>query len=182
MMRALFVVGCLFSSVGCASSAAEPEPMPAARAVLLDEHGAEVGKAALTPVSGGVRIAIEFKGLPPGEHALHIHNVGDCHVGEGGDKSFAAAGPHFNPFGKQHGRSNPNGPPAGDLPNFTVGANGTALVDVVANLVTLDEGVPNSLFQPGGTCLVVHAKPDDNVTDPSGNAGQRLACGVIEKR
>jgi Cu-Zn family superoxide dismutase len=178
-MRALFLIGCLAWSVGCASP--DTERKPAASAILLDEHGERVGTAELNPAKGGVRIFIEFFNLPPGDHALHIHNVGECHVGEGGDKAFASAGPHFNPFDKQHGRANPAGPHAGDLPNFTIGAKGTALVDVVAELVTLDEGADNSLFQPGGTCLVVHAKPDDNVTDPSGNAGQRLACGLIVK-
>lgn len=180
-MRALFLIGCGLVSFGCASTDSE-ESKPAASAILLDEHGERVGTAKLTPAKGGVRIAIEFHKLPPGEHALHIHTVGQCHVGEGGDKAFASAGAHFNPFGKQHGRANPAGPHAGDLPNFTAAADGTAHVDVVADLVTLAEGVPNSLFQPGGTCLVVHAKPDDDVTDPSGNAGQRLACGLIEKR
>jgi Cu-Zn family superoxide dismutase len=140
-----------------------------------------VGAATLWPTPQGVHLVIEFQGLPPGEHALHIHTVGQCHVGEGGDKAFASAGAHFNPFGKQHGRRNPQGPHAGDLPNFTVADDGKALVDVVAELVTLEEGRVNSLFQPGGTCLVVHAKPDDDVTDPSGNAGARLACGAIRK-
>jgi Cu-Zn family superoxide dismutase len=177
MMRALFLIGCVVGSVGCACMT----PAPGAIAVLLDEQGAEVGTAELRPADGGVRVVIEFEGLPPGEHALHIHNVGQCHVGEGGEKSFASAGPHFNPFGKQHGLANPAGPHAGDLPNFTAAADGTAHVDVLADLVTLAEGAPNSLFQPGGTCLVVHAKPDDKVTDPAGNAGQRLACGQIQK-
>ena len=101
MMRALFLIGCVVGSVGCACMT----PAPGAIAVLLDERGAEVGTAELRPAEGGVRVVIEFEGLPPGEHALHIHNVGQCHVGEGGEKSFASAGPHFNPFGKQHGRA-----------------------------------------------------------------------------
>ncbi len=89
-----------------------------------------------------------------------------------------SAGGHFNPFGKQHGLKNPQGPHAGDLPSLTVGPDGRATVSVVASLVTLKEG-KNSLFQPDGTSLVIHEKADDDMTDPAGNAGPRIACGPI---
>ena len=116
-----------------------------------------------------------FSKLPPGTHAIHVHNVGTCTAPD-----FTSAGPHFNPGGKQHGTSNPNGPHAGDLPNFEVDAKGVGDVSFAVPDMTLRDG-PNSLFHAGGTALVIHAAPDDNKTDPSGNAGARIACGVIEK-
>lgn len=142
--------------------------------MFFDAQGKEVGKATLVE-SDGVTITADFSGLPPGVHAMHIHTVGECH-----GPDFKSAGAHFNPFEKKHGLENPEGPHAGDLPNFEVKEDGTAHVEVTAKSVTLGEG-KNSLFQPGGTCLVVHEKPDDHKTDPAGNAGARIACGVIVK-
>ncbi len=164
-----------------AACSSEPAaPALAAKADLLDITGKKVGSATLTEVDGGVKIVIDVQGAPAGTHALHIHNVGQCH--EAADKApFAKAGPHFNPFGKEHGIDNPKGPHAGDLPNFEVKADGTAHIEVVAKLVTLKEGMTNSLFQVGGTCLMIHEKPDDNKSDPAGNAGTRWACGTITK-
>jgi len=106
---------------------------------------------------------------------VHIHNVSTCTAPD-----FTSAGPHFNPGAKQHGSGNPNGPHAGDLPNFEVDAKGVGDVSFAVPDITLGEG-PNSLFHAGGTALVIHAAADDNKTDPSGNAGARIACGVIEK-
>src|SRR5690606_19270040 len=149
---------------------------------LLDAQGTSVGTATFRQRGETVVIDLEVKGLQPGEHAVHIHNVGACHAeGEDG-KAFTSAGPHFNPFNKQHGTENPEGPHAGDLPNITVGADGTAKARFENSLVTLADGPVNSLFQPGGTCLVIHAGPDDYRTDPAGNAGDRVACGVIERQ
>ena len=149
---------------------------PTAKATLMNTQGQKVGEAKLTQTAEGVKIDLAAENLPPGVHAFHIHEKADC---QGHD--FMSAGGHFNPFGKHHGLKNPQGPHAGDLPNLTVGPDGQATVSVVAKLVTLKEGEKNSLFQPGGTSLVIHEKADDDMTDPAGNAGARIACGAITR-
>lgn len=147
-----------------------------AKADILDPSGNKIGEVVLTQAAEGVTIALDVQKLTPGEHAMHIHAVGKC---EGPD--FASAGPHFNPAHKQHGVHNPNGAHAGDLPNLVASEEGTIKTEVTTNGVTLEEGVENSLFGAEGTAVIIHAGPDDNVTDPAGNAGGRIACGVIQK-
>ena len=146
-----------------------------AKAELKDAQGKIVGTATLGEVSGGVKIALKASGLKPGDHGVHIHAVGKCEP-----PAFTSAGGHFNPGNKKHGKQNPEGAHAGDLPNLKVGADGTGSIEVTAGGVTLKGGA-GSLFQPGGTALVVHADPDDEKTDPTGNSGARVACGVISK-
>ncbi len=177
-MKHLLQVSLVMALAACSGEPAAPALT--AKADLLDINGGKVGSATLTEIDGGVKIVIDIKGAPAGTHALHIHNSGPCHD-PADKKPFDRAGLHFNPFGKKHGLDNPDGPHAGDLPNFEVKADGTSHVEVVAKLVTLKEGQTNSLFPAGGTCLMIHEKPDDNKSDPAGNAGTRWACGTITK-
>jgi Cu-Zn family superoxide dismutase len=146
-----------------------------ARAQLRNAEGRAVGTATLKQVKSGVQISLSVSNLPAGTHAFHIHAVGKCEPPD-----FKTAGGHFNPEGKKHGLKNPEGPHAGDMPNIIVGANGKGKAKVVNTRVTLGEGA-NSLFHEGGTALVIHEKADDDMTDPAGNAGNRTACGVVEK-
>jgi Cu-Zn family superoxide dismutase len=144
-----------------------------AKAMLKDQKGPDVGTVELTQTPAGVLLRLSLKGVPTGEHAFHIHEAGRC------DPPFTTAGGHFNPAGHKHGLLVGAGH-AGDMPNLHVPASGTLDVEILNAAVTLDKGKPNSLFHPGGTAVVIHAGKDDYKSDPAGNAGDRIACGVIQ--
>ncbi len=143
---------------------------------LEDARGQRVGVATFDEVAAGVRIVVEVRGQTPGEHGVHVHEVGRCEP-----PGFTSAGGHFNPERKQHGLENPAGPHAGDLPNLTVAADGTGRLETTTGRITLGGG-PASVFDGDGSALVIHAARDDMRTDPTGNSGVRAACGVIVAR
>lgn len=145
---------------------------PEARADMRDVDGRSVGTVRFTQAPYGVVVTAELSALPAGVHAMHVHAVGRC------EAPFTTAGGHFNPASRQHGVKNRAGFHAGDLPNVIASSGGTVRIEAISRDVTLGRG-PASLFTPQGTALVVHRDADDYTTDPSGNAGARIACGVI---
>jgi superoxide dismutase, Cu-Zn family len=152
--------------------AAMPAHAQSAKATLKNADGKEVGRAALTQAAtGGVLIALSVNGLPAGDHAFHVHAVGKC------EPPFTSAGGHFNPGNKKHGMLAPEGQHAGDMPNLHIPASGTLAVDIVNTAITLEKGKANDA---NGLSFIIHAGKDDYKTDPTGDAGGRIACGIIE--
>jgi superoxide dismutase, Cu-Zn family len=168
-LNVLALVGAL-SLLSCTANAAEQDR---ARAEIKNAQGKSVGTASLRETKDGLLIIVKAKGLPEGLHAVHIHSVGKC---EG--PAFTSAGPHFNPMNKKHGLENPAGPHAGDLPDMYVEKNGAGRYEVLIDSITLGSG-ETSIFDADGSAIVIHVTADDNVTDPTGNSGDRIACGVI---
>jgi Cu-Zn family superoxide dismutase len=148
---------------------------PTATASLVDSSGTRVGVATFSDSGGTGQLAVSVTGLTPGPHGMHIHENGTC-----AGPDFQSAGGHFNPDGKQHGRQNPAGPHAGDLPNLVVEDDGSADTTLSVAASLLGEG-PASMLGTQQRSLVIHADPDDEKTDPSGNSGARVVCGVIER-
>jgi Cu-Zn family superoxide dismutase len=156
-----------FLVAGC-STVPEPQggpPMP-----LINASGQSIGTVRAWQTAGGVTFRINARGLSHGVHGVHVHAVGKCEPPD-----FASAGPHWNPTGKKHGMNNPAGPHSGDLPNVVVAANG-----VLGATLVLSAANMSSLIDADGAALVIHAAADDNVTDPSGNSGARIACAVLQ--
>ncbi len=154
-----------------ATCAAPALAVETAKAVLKNPEGMEVGTVTLTAVPSGVLLDANFTALPEGTHAFHIHGVGKCDP-----PSFKSAGGHFNPEEDQHGLENPAGPHAGDMPNIHIPESGKLRIEVLNQMVSLP-----GLFVGEGTSIVLHERGDDYVSDPAGNAGPRIACGVITK-
>lgn len=160
-----------------ASSAwADSPQLKFAFARIMDAEGDAVGATILTQRKEKVRVFAWTKGLTPGKHGIHFHAIGKCD-----DAAFASAGSHFNPELKKHGLRSPEGPHAGDLPNLKAHENGLGILHAKTDRIGLVDG-PKSLFDADGSALVIHAAKDDQVTDPTGNSGDRIACGVIRTK
>jgi Cu-Zn family superoxide dismutase len=147
-----------------------------ATAEMRSVSGVRYGTLTLEPTAAGVRISGALTSVPAGTHGLHFHQVGRCDAPD-----FATAGGHLNPAGAQHGLANQRGPHAGDLPNVAANAAGQMVVDIATPRVTLSSEGPIGVFDTDGTALVLHADRDDQRTDPAGNSGERIACGVITR-
>jgi len=175
-MRALIAVVTSLLLAGCASMSGTAATDNTGRAELKNARGQAVGTATFTQVGNVVRVVLETQGLPRGAHGVHVHAVGKCDAPD-----FQTAGAHFNPANRQHGALNPQGAHAGDLPNLEVGGDGKGRLESTTELLSLGSGT-TSIFDSDGAALVIHAAPDDFKTDPTGNSGARIACGVITKK
>jgi len=171
ILKLLFGLAGLSFLVGCSMPAQAPVQ---AVAQLVDRNGKTIGTATFRDAAGGVIVNVDVKGLSAGLHAVHVHAVGKC---EG--PAFTSAGGHFNPAQRKHGLKSPDGPHAGDLPNMYVAKDGSGRFEALTDHITLKTGDPSSVFDSDGSALVIHAGVDDYITDPTGNAGDRAACGVI---
>jgi len=168
----LFVMALFFIGLSLPSTSVAQER---ARADLKNGEGKPVGTADLRQTKEGVLITLRLTALPPGLHAVHIHAAGKC---EG--PAFTSAGAHFNPLNMKHGLKNTDGPHAGDLPDLLVNKDGQGRYEVLVQSISLGAG-KLSVLDSDGKAIVIHATADDNVTDPAGNSGDRIACGVIAK-
>lgn len=161
----------------CAGGETESELEPAesiARATLVGADNQEYGEVIIGEGDGGLLVQITAKGLTPGPRGVHIHAIGECEAPD-----FKSSGGHWNPTAKEHGFDNPNGAHLGDLFNLDIGEDGTGSVEAKIEGANLKDG-PAALIDADGAAFVVHAGPDDLKTDPSGESGGRIACGVFE--
>ena len=185
LMLAMLALAQVASAQQTKTTGGEHLPVLFAWARIINVEGRSIGAATFTKQRGSdeVRVSVFAAGLQPGKHGTHIHSVGVCDptsIDPATGSAFFSAGPHFNPQGNEHGLRNPEGPHAGDLPNLKVGPGGVGFLHATNDRITLGEG-PNSLFDGDGSSIVIHANRDDQVTDPTGNSGARIACGVIRR-
>ncbi len=159
--------------ISCVSSAFAQKAI----AVLTNDKSDSLGTVQFDQTDSGVVLLLDLHGLPPGIHALHIHDKGQCD-----SPDFKTAGGHFNPDKKMHGFLNKKGPHAGDFPNIQVEDNGTVKTKILTQLITLKKGEKNTILNSTGTSIVIHENPDDYITDPAGASGKRLACGAIKEK
>jgi len=168
-----------FAGIGAATlltmGLAVPAVAQSPNAALKGANGQDVGTVSMSQTQAGVLLKVSLKGLPLGEHAFHVHTVGKCDP-----PSFESAGGHFNPTNAHHGMLSGPGH-AGDMPNLHIPPTGTLELEVLNATITLDEGKPNSVFHQGGASAVIHAGKDDYMSDPAGNSGNRITCGVISE-
>jgi Cu-Zn family superoxide dismutase len=179
-MKVSVVAGSAILLAACASAGVPSNRIAEATATIRDASGAERGTASVWQDRDNiVHVDVQVSGMPPGPHGIHFHEVGRCEAS--GPPAFASAGAHYNPLGRQHGLDNSSGPHAGDAPNFTVASDGTGRASFTTDRVSLTEG-STSLFDADGSAIVIHAAADDQISQPSGNSGGRIACGVVERR
>ncbi len=158
-----------------AAQAASAQKIKPVTVSLKTAQGQDAGTLTLKQAKTGVQVSGKLMNLTPGDHGIHVHQKAACDAPD-----FKSAGGHFNPDNKQHGSKNPAGPHAGDMPaNLTIGADGSGKVNFVATGISLKPDAANSILANGGTSIIVHEKADDMMTDPSGNSGARVACGVV---
>ncbi|WP_019052622.1 superoxide dismutase family protein [Sphingobium xenophagum] len=169
----LFALPLAFAFSACATTAT-PAVAPMAGTKLMAADGSARGTASVTEAADGLHVLVKAQGLTPGIHAVHVHMTGACTAPD-----FTSAGGHWNPTGRQHGMDNPAGKHMGDMPNMTVGTDGTGAIEYVIADGTISSGAM-PLLDADGAAVVIHAKADDNVSDPAGNAGGRVACGVLK--
>ena len=164
---------------GCASTQMSSNRVAAASASIVNAAGEERGTAELWQDRDNVvHVDVQVTGMPPGPHGIHFHAAGVCNTTEA--TPFASAGAHFNPLGRQHGLDNAAGPHGGDAPNFTVSSDGSGRATFTTDRISLLEG-STSLFDNDGSAIVIHAAADDQISQPAGNAGARIACGVVTR-
>jgi len=170
----LFVLPLTLAISACATtSAKDAEAAPVAKAELLAGDGAARGEAVVTEAADGLHVLVKAQGLTPGMHAVHVHMTGTCTAPD-----FASAGGHWNPTGRKHGKDNPAGMHMGDMPNMLAGSDGSGEIEYVIAGGTVSSGA-TPLLDTDGAAIVIHAQADDNMSDPAGNAGGRIACGAL---
>lgn len=160
-------------STTSSGTAATPAAAPTAHAKLAGGDGSPRGTVMVTQGGDGLHVLVKAQGLTPGIHAVHIHTTGVC---TGPD--FTSAGGHWNPTQHQHGKDNPQGMHMGDMPNMLAGSDGVGEMEYVVHGGQISGGA-SPLLDSDGAAVVIHAQADDNKTDPTGNAGGRVACGVL---